>query len=293
MQSAAGHGETGITKPTLYVVATPIGNLKDVTLRALDVLKQVDVIAAEDTRITSRLLNHYGITAGKLIALHEHNEQRAAPRVIALLDRGSSVALTSDAGTPAFSDPGARLIAAVRAAGHPVVPIPGPNAAVAALSASGLAGPPFLFYGFLPAKSGERAKALQELAALPYMLLFYEAPHRVSETLGAMQEILGGSRRIVIARELTKLFESIHACTLSEAQAWIGGDPDRVKGEFVLLVEGARDDAERPSAEATRILGMLLAELPLKQAAALAAKITGGRKNELYARALELKRGDA
>lgn len=293
MQSAAGHGETGITKPTLYVVATPIGNLKDVTLRALDVLKQVDVIAAEDTRITSRLLNHYGIAAGKLIALHEHNEQRAAPRVIALLDGGSSVALTSDAGTPAFSDPGARLIAAVRAAGHPVVPIPGPNAAVAALSASGLAGPPFLFYGFLPAKSGERSKALQGLAALPYMLLFYEAPHRVAETLGAMQEILGGSRRIVIARELTKLFESIHACTLSEAQAWIGGDPDRVKGEFVLLVEGARDDADSPSAEATRILGMLLEELPLRQAAALAAKITGARKNELYARALELKSGDA
>jgi 16S rRNA (cytidine1402-2'-O)-methyltransferase len=264
-----------------------------VTLRALEVLKQVEVIAAEDTRITARLLNHYGITAAKLIALHEHNEQRAAPRVIALLDRGSSVALTSDAGTPAFSDPGGRLVSAVRAAGHPVVPIPGPNAAAAALSASGLGGPPFLFYGFLPAKTGERSKVLQALAALPYMLVFYEAPHRVVATLGAMREILGGNRRIVIARELTKVFESIHGCALAEAQAWIAGDPDRVKGEFVLLVESERNDSDSDAMEATRVLRTLLEELPLKQAAALAAKITGARRNELYTRALELKRAVA
>ena len=293
MQSAAGHGETGITKPTLYVVATPIGNLKDVTLRALEVLKQVDVIAAEDTRITARLLNHYGITAAKLIALHEHNEQRAAPRVIALLDRGSSVALTSDAGTPAFSDPGARLIAAVREAGHPVVPIPGPNAAAAALSASGLGGPPFLFYGFLPAKSGERSKAVADTRGTsPSPWCSMKRPTAWWTRLARCEEILGGSRRIVIARELTKLFESIHECALSEAPAWIAADADRVKGEFVLIVEGERSDADSDSTEATRVLRTLLEELPLKQAAALAAKITGGRKNELYARALELKRSD-
>jgi 16S rRNA (cytidine1402-2'-O)-methyltransferase len=280
----------GNTKPTLYVVATPIGNLKDVTLRALDVLKEVDVIAAEDTRVTSRLLNHYGITARKLIALHEHNEQRSVPRVLALLEGGSSVALTSDAGTPAFSDPGARLIKAVREAGHPVVPIPGPNAAATALSASGLAGPQFVFYGFLPAKTGERQKALHALAAYPFMLVFYEAPHRVMETVRDLSEILGGNRKLVIARELTKLFESVHACPLSDAEEWLAGDGDRVKGEFVLLVEGARGDADAGLAEATRILELLLEELPLKQASALTATITGVRKNELYALALEMKR---
>lgn len=260
------------------------------TLRALDVLKEVDVIAAEDTRVTARLLNHYGITAGKLIALHEHNEQRSAPRVLALLAAGSSIALTSDAGTPAFSDPGARLIAAVREAGHPVVPIPGPNAAAAALSASGLTGPQFLFYGFLPAKAGERRKALHALTGCPFMLVFYEAPHRIVETVRDLSEILGGSRRLVIARELTKLFESIHASPLSDAAEWLAGDHDRVKGEFVLLVEGAHAAAAAGFAEATRILQVLLEELPVKQASALAARITGARKNELYALALEMKR---
>jgi 16S rRNA (cytidine1402-2'-O)-methyltransferase len=286
MERAAGHRE-----PTLYVVATPIGNLKDVTLRALEVLKEVDVIAAEDTRITARLLDHHGITAKKLIAVHEHNEQRTAPRVIALLEKGSSVALTSDAGTPAFSDPGARLVSAVREAGYAVVPIPGPNAAAAALSASGLAGPHFLFYGFLPAKRGERRKALESLVMLPHLLVFYEAPHRVLEAVCDLSEVLGAGRKIVIARELTKLFESIHACALSEAGEWLAADPDRIKGEFVLIVEGA--PAGAPSAdrtEAARMLKLLLEELPLKQAATLAAKITGGRKNELYALGLQLKR---
>ena len=288
MERAAGHGKTG--KPTLYVVATPIGNLKDVTLRALEGFRQVDVISAEDTRVTARLLNHYGIAAGKLIALHEHNEIRAAPQVIGHLESGASVALVSDAGTPAFSDPGARLVLAVRSAGFPVVPIPGANAAAAALSASGFIGPHFLFYGFLPAKSGERRKALSALAALPYMLVFYEAPHRVVETAADLAAILGASRRIVVARELTKLFETIHTCALAEAADWLGADADRVKGEFVLIVEGAQAPRDEMLAEATRTLEILLDELPVKQAAALAARISGARKNELYDLALRLKR---
>jgi 16S rRNA (cytidine1402-2'-O)-methyltransferase len=275
----------------LYVVATPIGNLADITLRAIEVLKTVDVIAAEDTRVTSRLLAHYGI-AKRLIALHEHNEQRRAPRLLELLASGLSVALTSDAGTPAFSDPGARIVSAVRAAGYRVVPVPGPNAAAAALSASGLAEPHFLFYGFLPPKSGERRTRLEELASLPYTLVFYEAPHRIRETLRDLARTLGAERRVVIARELTKLYENIHACMLSEAQSWLDADSAHGKGEFVLLVErAAARDVKR--ADPKRTLQILLDELPVKQAAALAARISGARKNELYALALELQRGPA
>jgi len=291
MQRAAGHGETG--KPTLYVVATPIGNLKDVTLRALEIFRQVDVIAAEDTRVTAKLLHHYGIAAKKVMSLHGHNEQRAAPQVLALLEAGRSVALASDAGTPAFSDPGARLVAAVRDGGYPVVPIPGPNAAAAALSVSGLADPHFVFYGFLPAKAGERRKAIETLARLPYLLVFYEAPHRVLDAVGDLAAVLGDARRIVIARELTKLFETIHACDLGEAHGWLDSDPDRVKGEFVLIVEGAPLQDEAALTDAKRTLEILLEELPLKQAAALAARITGARKNELYQLALELQKRDS
>jgi 16S rRNA (cytidine1402-2'-O)-methyltransferase len=290
MADEAGHENAERErKATLYVVATPIGNLKDVTLRALEVLKQVDVIAAEDTRVTSRLLDHYGIASRKLIALHEHNEQRAAPRVIELLAAGRSVALTSDAGTPAFSDPGARLIAAVREAGYPVVPIPGPNAAAAALSASGLAGPRFLFFGFLPAKTGERRTALDEVKCSPHVLVFYEAPHRIVETLGELAAVLGGERRIVIARELTKLFETIHVCDLDEAAAWVSARPERQKGEFVLIVDAAMNRTDAAMQEARRVLDILLDALPVKQAAALAAKITGVRKNDLYDLALNMK----
>jgi 16S rRNA (cytidine1402-2'-O)-methyltransferase len=288
MERAAGHETSNPGKPTLYVVATPIGNLKDVTLRALEILKEVDVVAAEDTRVTSRLLNHYGIASKKLIALHEHNEQRTAPRIVAELAAGSSVALASDAGTPGFSDPGARLVQAVRDAGFPVVPIPGPNAAAAALSASGLTGVPFLFYGFLPSKGAERRKEIEALAALPYTLVFYEAPHRIVEAVTDLTA-LRGARRMVIAREMTKLFETIHSCDLHEAAAWLAGNPDRVKGEFVLIVEGAPGDDDATAAEAKRTLEVLLEELPVKQAAALAARITGARKNELYALALEIK----
>jgi len=292
MERAARH-ENGTGRkatPTLYVMTTPIGNLQDVTLRALDVFRQVDAIAAEDTRITSRLLNHYGISAKKLIALHEHNENRASAGIIGELQAGRSVALASDAGTPAFSDPGARLVAAVREAGFSVVPIPGPNAAAAALSASGLTGPHFLFYGFLPAKAGERRTALDELAALRYILVLYEAPHRIADTLADLAASFGSSRRIVIARELTKLFETIHECALGEAAAWVAEDANRVKGEFVLIVEGAQEDRDAVMTEARRTLEILLEELPVKQAAALAAKITRARKNELYDLALELKK---
>ena len=292
MERAAGHEEATGRKAesALYVVATPIGNLQDVTLRALDVFRQVDVIAAEDTRVTSRLLSHYGISSKKLIALHEHNEIRAAPGIIAELEAGRSVALASDAGTPAFSDPGARLVAAVREAGFRVVPIPGPNAAAVALSASGLAGPHFLFYGFLPARAGELRAALDELAASPYMLVLYEAPHRIVDTLTDLAASFGGVRRIIIARELTKLFETIHECALGEAAAWVGEDANRVKGEFVLIIEGAKEDRDALMTEATRALEILLEELPVKQAAALAAKITGARKNELYDLALKLRK---
>ena len=291
MERAAGHEDTGKAEPTLYVVATPIGNLKDITLRALDVLKSADVIAAEDTRVTAKLLNHHGIAAKKLIALHEHNESRTAPRIVEELAGGRSVALVSDAGTPAFSDPGARVVAAVREAGHRVVPIPGPNAAVAALSAGGHVGPQFLFYGFLPAKTGERRSIVQALAATPYALVLYEAPHRVVETIADLAEVLGASRRVLIARELTKLFESIHACSLGEAGQWLAGDPNRTRGEFVLVVEGAQEDSDAAGAEAKRTLEILLGELPVKQAAALASKITGARKNDLYDLALALKKG--
>jgi 16S rRNA (cytidine1402-2'-O)-methyltransferase len=290
MGNAAAHREAGgESKPTLYVVATPIGNLRDVSLRALDILKSVDVVAAEDTRVTARLLNHYGI-AKKMIALHEHNEKRVVPQVLALLAAGRSAALVSDAGTPAISDPGAQLVAAAIDAGFRVTPIPGANAAVTALSAAGLAAPHFLFYGFLPARAAERKRELAELRGLPYALVFYEAPHRVADCIGDLHAAFGDARRIVIARELTKMFETIHACPLAEAAAWIEDNADRRKGEFVLILEGqpvsrSGDDQARTQ----KVLEILLAEVPLKQAVALATKITGGKKNELYELALKLK----
>lgn len=290
MENAAAHRKSeGETKPTLYVVATPIGNLRDVSLRALDVLKSVDAVATEDTRVTAKLLNHYGI-ANKLVALHGHNEKRMVPRVLALLAAGQSVALVSDAGTPTVSDPGAQLAAAAIAAGYRVVPVPGANAAIAALSAAGLAAPHFLFYGFLPARSAERRREFEKLKDLPYALVFYEAPHRVADSITDMCAVFGNVRRIVIARELTKMFETIHACALAEAAGWIEGDADRRKGEFVLILDGqsvTRGGEEQIQTQ--RVLEVLLAELPLKQAVALATKITAGRKNELYELALRLK----
>jgi 16S rRNA (cytidine1402-2'-O)-methyltransferase len=271
------------------VVATPIGNLEDISSRALDSLSRADVIAAEDTRVTARLLAHHRLQ-GKLVAVHEHNERRAADWVVEELAQGRNIALVTDAGTPAVSDPGATVVAKARAAGFKVVPVPGPNAAVTALSAAGIADGPFLFAGFLPAKPGPRRKALEALGALPYTLVLYEAPHRVVECIEDMAVTLGAERSVVIARELTKLFEQIHRCSLGEAAAWLGADADRRRGEFVLIAQGAavRNKSANPDWE--RVLATLLAEMPLAHAVKLACKLTGAKKNTVYARALELAR---
>lgn len=284
------HGEQASESAgKLYVVATPIGNLGDISARALAVLAQADLVAAEDTRNTGHLLAHHGIGA-KLIALHEHNERERAAELVARMLAGKTIALVSDAGTPGISDPGALLVARAMEAGITVCPIPGANAAIAALSAAGLAAPHFLFYGFLPAKPAARRGALAALRELSYALVFYEAPHRVTECVAELAATLGAEREIVIARELTKLFEAIHRCRLDQAGAWLEADPNRQRGEFVLIVAGAPEQAEEGlPAEAARVLSLLLAELPLKQSAALAAAITGARKNELYAHALALR----
>lgn len=272
----------------LYVVATPIGNLRDITLRALEVLAAANVVAAEDTRNTAHLLTHHGISANRLIAVHQHNERGAADKIVALLLAGQSVAFVSDAGTPAVSDPGALLVHAVRAAGLRVIPIPGANAAMAALSAAGLNEPHFLFYGFLPNKSAARCAVLQSLTSHPYTLVFYEAPHRIVECVADLCAVLGGERQVVLAREITKLFETIHACALCDAGAWLQSDSNQQRGEFVVLVSGA---VPQPglSPETLSTLSMLLDELPLKQAVQFAAKITGANRNELYQRALQIK----
>ena len=269
------------------MVATPIGNLEDISPRALDSLAHADAIAAEDTRVTARLLERHRMQ-GKLIAVHGHNEQRAADWIVEQLARGKTVALVTDAGTPAISDPGATVVKKARAAGFRVVPIPGPNAAVTALSASGISEGPFLFVGFLPAKPGPRRKALERLSMLPYTLVFYEAPHRVVECVEDMSATLGPERVLVIARELTKLFEQIHRCVLSEAAAWLR--EDRERGEFVLIAEGAAARSENAKLDWERVLTTLIAELPLAHAVKLTCKLTGAKKNAVYARALQLAR---
>lgn len=271
----------------LYVVPTPLGNLSDMTQRAIDVLRQVPWVAAEDTRHSTPLLRHYGSQA-RLLPAHEHNEEAAAQQVIARLQEGESVALVSDAGTPGISDPGARLVARVRAAGFRIVPLPGACAAVTALSAAGLTETQFLFYGFLPAKAKQRENALSSLLELPYALIFYEAPHRILETVGALAQVFGTQRTLVLARELSKLFETIHVCALGEALDWLQADSNRQRGEFVLLLSGA--PAATDHAEAERVLRLLLDDgLPVKQAARLAHAITGASKNTLYERALNWK----
>lgn len=271
----------------LYVVPTPIGNLGDITLRALDVLRGVHRIAAEDTRHTQKLLQHFGIRAA-MLALHEHNEASAAAKVIDCLRHGESVALVSDAGTPCISDPGARLVAAVRDAGFAVIALPGPNAAITALSASGLDVPHFYFHGFLPTRQTARRKAIEALRALPCALVFYEAPHRVIEAVADLAEGLEAERDLVIARELTKVYESVERMPLPDAPAWLAADTNRSRGELVLIVS-APPPTERLPLEAERALRALLAELPLKQAVKLAADISGAPRNLLYERALEEK----
>jgi 16S rRNA (cytidine1402-2'-O)-methyltransferase len=271
------------------VVATPIGNLQDISMRALEVLKSVDMIAAEDTRHTAHLLTHFGIKA-KMIALHEHNERRAGQRVLDALHSGKSVAMVSDAGTPGISDPGAVLVGMARDEGVNVVPLPGACAAVAALSAAGFEHQHFLFYGFLPASGAQRRRALEGLRELEAVLVFYEAPHRALESVQDMANVLGGERRILVARELTKTFETLHRCRLQEAVGWMQADPNQQRGEFVLLVDGAVPPPQNEvNDEVRRVLQLLLDELPLKQAVKLAADITCAKKNALYQLALELK----
>ena len=244
----------------LYVVATPIGNLADITLRALEVLKSVDAIAAEDTRHTSGLLSHFGISK-KLIAVHEHNEHQSADKLLQQLRAGESIALVTDAGTPGISDPGAVVVDVVRKAGIKVVPIPGVSAVITALSASGITQNGFLFHGFLPASGAARRKALELLKTHTVTLVFYEAPHRIVESIADMATVLGAERRITFARELTKTFETVHSCILDEAVAWLQADTNQQRGEFVLLVEAAlvKESDEIPE-NTVRVLKLLLAD---------------------------------
>ncbi|WP_042299307.1 16S rRNA (cytidine(1402)-2'-O)-methyltransferase [Paraburkholderia kururiensis] len=274
----------------LYVVATPIGNTADITLRALHVLGLADRIAAEDTRNTGQLLSRYGISK-PLLAVHEHNEREAAQRVIEHLRAGERVAYVSDAGTPGISDPGAKLVDAVRAAGFAVVPLPGASALATALSVAGDWAGTFTFLGFLPNKAKQRTSALQSLASHSHAMVFYEAPHRVVETVQALGDAFGAERRLLIARELTKLHEAVHCCTLAEGPAWLAADPNRQRGEFVLVVEGAPAQQSGSAADHDALLRILLEELPVKGAAKVAAALTGASRNDLYARALELKEG--
>jgi len=272
-------------EPGLYVVATPIGNLGDITLRAIETLKSADVVAAEDTRNTRALLTHLGISA-HLVALHEHNERKGASQVVGWIREGKSVALVSDAGTPGVSDPGAFVVAAVREAGLRVVPVPGASALTAALSASGMSYEGCVFAGFLPAKGAARREKLAALAAGPWAIVLFEAPHRVAQTLADLHESLG-DRDVVVAREITKRFETIARVPLATAAAWVAENPDRTRGEFVLVVEGKTPIAT--ANDPLPVLEALLAELPLKSAVALAVKITGGKRNELYPAALEIR----
>ncbi len=273
--------------PALYVVATPIGNLADMVPRAVEVLQSVACIAAEDTRHSRRLLEHFGINT-PLVAYHDHSSAADTEKLLRRLRDGDSLALISDAGTPLISDPGYRLVDAALSEGIVVVPVPGASAAIAALSAAGLPSDRFVFEGFLSAKAGARAARLDRLAQEERTLIFYEAPHRLLDTLAAMGEAFGEQRLAVLARELTKKFETIHRAPLAALAEWVAADSNQQRGECVLLVAGCVPSEELP-AEAIRTLELLLEELPVKQAAALAARISGEKKNRLYQCALAKK----
>lgn len=272
----------------LYIVATPIGNLDDLSPRALLTLNEVSLIAAEDTRHSTKLLQHFGILT-PMLAFHEHNEREKTPELIAALNKGKSLALISDAGTPLVSDPGYRLVRAAHAAGIRVVPLPGACAAIAALSASGLPCDRFAFEGFPPVKSTARRTWFEALAHEPRTLIFYESPHRILESLQDMAHSFGDTRAAVYARELSKQFETVRHATLGELVAWVGADPNQLRGEIVVLVHGAVAAEAEISQDAARIVRILIKELPVSQAAALAAEITGLKKNQLYGLALQLK----
>lgn len=272
----------------IYIVATPIGNLSDITLRAIEVLKAVDVVAAEDTRHTRKLLEHYGI-ATKMISLHEHNEFEKSAYIIGLVKEGQSVALVSDAGTPLISDPGYTLVLRAKESGVLVRPIPGPSALVAALCASGVASDTFIFEGFLPAKKKAKEEVLQSYLAERRTVIFYESPHRILVTLEAMSDVLAG-RKLCVARELTKRYETIKYGEVSEVLAWMKADEDQTRGEFVLVLEGSQEEPLSVSDEQKlKLLARLLLELPPKKASAVVADVMGGSKKEIYNLALSLK----
>lgn len=279
-----------MSKGTLYVVATPIGNLGDMTARAIETLTAVDLIAAEDTRHSAKLLRHFGIHT-EMLALHEHNERDQVSRLLETLRQGKSIALISDAGTPLISDPGYPLVHAAHAADIRVVPIPGPSAVVAALSASGLPSDRFVFEGFLPPRSQARRVVLERLRAESRTTIFYEAPHRIMECLQDMTDVFGAEREATIARELTKHFETVRSGMLAELLAWMQRHDEQQQGEFVVLVHGAvrAEETTDESVEAERVLGILMQELPMSQAAELASRITDVPKNRLYKRALALR----
>ncbi len=278
-----------INRGVLYIVATPLGNLGDLSPRAVEVLSGVNLIATEDTRHSAPLLRHFNIRTACL-ALHEHNERQAAAKILERLSKGDSVALISDAGTPLISDPGYHLVQAARAQGVRVTPIPGPCALITALSASGLPSDRFVFEGFLPVRSGARRARLTELRDETRTLIFYESPHRILDCIADMVQVFGTQRCAVIARELTKLFETIHEDTLSGLAGWLRSDENQQRGEFVILLHGSiLGDSSKSETEAQRIVRILMAELPVKQAAALTAHITGLKKNALYDYAVRLK----
>jgi 16S rRNA (cytidine1402-2'-O)-methyltransferase len=279
--------EPGVAPGTLYLVATPIGNLADITQRAVTVLGQVDIIAAEDTRHSQRLLSHLGIRS-KLLAYQEHNEDRMTPRLLDDLAAGNSIALISDAGTPLISDPGYRLVSQAHDRGLVVVPVPGVCAAITALSAAGLATDSFTFEGFPPAKQGARLHFFERLATQQRTMIFYISCHRIIDTLKDMQAVFGDDRRVTFARELTKTFETIKRTVLSHLVEWVEADENQRKGEIVLVVEGKVADAE-DAGQVDHYLTILLSELPVKQSVSLVVKMTGVNKNDVYKRALELK----
>jgi 16S rRNA (cytidine1402-2'-O)-methyltransferase len=277
------------TAGVLYIVATPIGNLDDLSARAIETLKKVDVVAAEDTRHSRRLLQHLGLRK-TMLALHEHNERERSDGVLDLLEKGSSIALVSDAGTPLISDPGYVLVREARSRGLVVTPIPGACALIAALSAAGLPTDRFRFEGFLPAKRGARRAALEALKHEVATLVFYESPHRILETAAEIAETFGDNREVVFGRELTKAFETFYAGAAAEVSAQLAADPYAVKGEFVVMVHGATQAPEEGvNLDVDLLLRLLTVELPVKKVARMAADLTGLSKNELYQRALDIK----
>lgn len=276
------------TTAALYIVATPIGNLADISARAIEILSSVDLIAAEDTRHSKHLLQHHGIETST-ISLHEHNEQQRSEVLLSRMVQGESIALISDAGTPLISDPGFRLVNMAREQGINVIPIPGACAVITALSASGLSAERFAFEGFLPSKASARRQVLESLENEPRTLIFYESPKRMVASLQDMLAVFGTERKACLARELTKMFETIVMLPLAELVEIVRNDPNHQKGEIVLLIEGQSTVVDSDEAEQARVLQILLAELPLKQAASLTASILGIKKNKAYEMALKLQ----